>query len=55
MGSNNADPWGMARVLFLIAFPKIAKYLDMAFVNPEATEFIVQIIRAQGYKTFLQL
>jgi len=55
MGSNNADPWGMARVLFLIAFPKIGKFLDMAFVNPEAMEFIVQIIRAQRYKTFLQL
>ena len=39
------DKWGMFRLMFLIAFPKMAKYLDIAFINPEATEFIVQIIR----------
>jgi hypothetical protein len=45
MGANNSDPYGMLRLMFIIAFPKIAKYLDVPFINKEATEFFVQIIR----------
>jgi hypothetical protein len=55
MGGSNADLRNMVRVLFVIAFPKIAKFLDLSIVNLEAMEFIIQIIRAECYKTFLHL
>ena len=46
MGANNSDPFGMLRVMFIILFPKIAKFLDIPFTNIEASEFIVQVTRS---------
>ncbi len=45
MGAKNSDPFGMLRLVFMIAFPKLAKYMDIAFINKEAMDFLAQIVR----------
>ena len=43
MGST--DKYAFARTLMIFIFPKIAKLLNISFLNVEATDFIVNIIR----------
>jgi hypothetical protein len=35
----------MMRLMFMVAFPKVAKYLDVAFINKEAMDFLAQIVK----------
>jgi hypothetical protein len=45
MGNAKDDPYGMIRTMMIMVFPKIAKLLNIPFINIEATDFIVGIIR----------
>jgi hypothetical protein len=45
MGNVKDDPYGNIRTMMIIVFPKVAKMLNIPFINIEATDFIVGIIR----------
>ena len=45
MGTSKEDPFGFLRTVMIIALPQIAKVLNIPFINVEATDFIVNIIR----------
>jgi len=46
IGANNADPYGIMRVLLMVTFPKISNFFNVAFLNKTATDFIVEVIRS---------
>ena len=48
MGTSKEDPFGFLRTVMIIALPQIAKVLNIPFINVEATDFIVNIIRYQN-------
>jgi len=42
---GTTDPTRFARTLLIFIFPKIAKLLNIPFINVEATDFIVGVIK----------
>jgi hypothetical protein len=39
------DPLRMVRMMVIILFPKIAKFFKVPFINVEATDYIVSVIK----------
>lgn len=46
IGANNADPYGVIRVLLMLTFPTLSSYFNIAFLNKTAMDFIVEVIRS---------
>lgn len=46
IGANNADPYGILRVLLMVTFPTISNFFNVALLNKTATDFIVDVIRS---------
>ena len=45
MGTSKDDPFSFFRIMMIFIFPKIARILNIPFINIEASEFIVGVIR----------